>query len=288
MIALCRTHHDQAAHFTKEYLRELKAASYSVEDIKGRFPTAYRQLVVRVGGLYSGGARTVIRVDGEPVVQLATSENGLLLVSFVLRSSDGQIIARMVENVFEGGPLPPSDLITATTATRVTVWHKPHNVAVDFSLSRITLARLEATLMADRERYETKAAVLRPQIQGQLEGLLLHLPPDIADEIKEDYAGALTLQLPDVISQRVAEFRSRFGAVDLPDDFLRAHFSGDQVGYSVRTWAAANCVDSDGLIPFLNFDNLSLYGRNRQIRIRDGVGDFDYNAVFDCDTAFVL
>ena len=127
-----------------------------------------------------------------------------------------------------------------------------------------------------------------PHGEVLLEERLLHLPPDIADYITREYATAMVPQSPETISRRIAEFRTHFGATDLPDDLLQAHFSGDAVGYRVKTWAAANCIDSDGFVSFLNFDNLSLYGKKRQIRIRNGIGNLDYNAAFNCDTAFSL
>ena len=172
VIALCRKHHDQAEgkRFTKECLRELKAADYSVEDIKERFPWTLGQFIVRVGGLYSGGSHTVIRVDDKPVVRLSTGDHGLLSVSFELRSNSGQIIARMTDNVFELGSRPPWDLITTTTATRITVLHEPHDITVDVSLSRITLAELEAELNRDRTRIQAKMAGVLSVIQRQLEG----------------------------------------------------------------------------------------------------------------------
>jgi len=289
VIALCRKHHDQASrHFTKEYLRELKAASYSVEDIKERFPWIRKQAIVRVGGLYSGGSQTVIRLDGEPVIELNADDNGLLSVSFMLRSKDGQIIAMMVDNVFEPGPRLPFDLITTTTADSITILSEPRDIAVAVHLSRIKLAELDAKLNLDLNRVQAKMAGVFSRIEGEIEERLLHLPSDIARELRDDLSQARKLQSTETITRRTAEFRERFGTTDLPDDLLQAHFSGDPVGHKVRSWATANCVDSDGLISFLDFRNLSLHGRDKHVRIRNGVGDFDYNAAFDCDTAFSL
>lgn len=290
IIALCREHHDKAegGHYTKEYLRELKAGSYSVTDIKEHFPWARGQFIVRVGGLYCGGSDTVIRVDEEPVVQISTSDGGLLSVSFVLRSKDGQTVATMNNNIFELGPRPPADLLTTTTATRIKVWNEAHNIAVDVSLLQITSTELDTAISADRDRVQVKTADARSQICQQRHDHLQHLPPDIANRINEDYASQITPQSPEAISDKVAQFRRRFGGAELPNHFLEAHFSGDPVGHRVKSWAAANCTDTDGLISFLNFDNLSLHGRNRHIRIRNGIGNVDYNAAFDCDTAFAL
>jgi len=291
VIALCRKHHDMAegGHYTKRYLRDLKSASYSVSDIKEYFPWVRNQFIVRVGGLYSVGSRTVIRVDGEPVIQIATGEDGLVSVSFELRSSDGNIVARMTNNVFEAGPIVPFDLLTKTTATQIKVWHEARNIGVDVSLRQIDAEKLEVTLNTDREQQNEKMAAVRSQMQETLR----HLPRDIAERIKEEYASATTPQSPAATSRRVSAFRERFGAAELPDHLLRAHFSGDPVGHRVKTWSVANnCTDPDGLISFLNFDNLSLHGTNKHVRIRDGIrdgiGDVDYNAAIDCDTAFDL
>lgn len=75
---------------------------------------------------------------------------------------------------------------------------------------------------------------------------------------------------------------------ELPDEFLEAHFSGDPVGYRIKTWAEKHCLDSDGTISLLDFENLSLFAQERQIRIRNGIGGADYNASIDCDTGLAL
>jgi len=97
MIALCREHHDKAegGHYTKDALRRLKSASYSVSDVKEIFPWARTDFVIRVGGLYSCGSHAVIHVDDEPVIQLTIGEDGLLSVSFVLRAADSAIVVQM-------------------------------------------------------------------------------------------------------------------------------------------------------------------------------------------------
>ncbi len=98
----------------------------------------------------------------------------------------------------------------------------------------------------------------------------------------------MTPQSAEAIHERVADFRERCGGTELPDHLLEAHFSGDPVGHLVKSWAATNCIDQEGLVSLLNFENLSLCGRNRHIRIRNGIGNFDYNAAFDNDTAFAF
>ena len=141
---------------------------------------------------------------------------------------------------------------------------------------------------ADRGRAQAKMAKAQSQIAQQLDEHLQYLPPDIAERIKKDYTSMTTPQPREAIHDRVSEFRKRFGGAELPDHFLEAHFSGDPVGYRVKSWAADNCIDEEGLISLLNFENLSLFGKHRHIRIHNGIGNFDYNAAFDSDTAFAL
>ncbi len=94
MIALCREDHDWAegGHYTKQDLLKLKSATYSVTDIKKRFPWTRNQFLVRVGGLYSGGSKTVIKIDGQSVIEITTGDDGLLFVAFELRSKDGNMV----------------------------------------------------------------------------------------------------------------------------------------------------------------------------------------------------
>ena len=290
VIALCRNHHDTAegGHYTNDYLRELKSRSYSVLDIKQRFPWTRTEFIVRVGGLYSCGSRAVISVDDEPVIQINAADSGLLSVSLALRAKDGSVVARMVDDVFEAGPTKPFDLHARTTKTQIRIWHQPRNIGLDVSLNKVTPERLDEVLSSDRVRQSQKLAPVHSETKECLENTLRHLPEDLADRIREDYASMMTPRSPEEISRRVTKFRERFGASGLPDHFLQAHYSGDPVGHRVKSWSTSSCTDSDGRISLLNFDNLLLYGRNRQIRIRNGIGNIEYNAVFDSDTAFAL
>ena len=286
VIALCRDHHAQAegGHFTKKKLRELKASSYSVSDIKERFPWARTDYLVRIGGSFTRGCRAEISVDKEPVVWISTGDDGLLMVSFVLRCSDGQIVARMTNNVFEVGPRPPSELKTTASANRIKIWHEAHNIAIDVSLRQLTAGEFDTKLTADRDR----PAQVRAQAIEETEERFQHLSREMNVDIKKHVDEMKPTRSPEVIAERVARHRQRFGVSGMPDHMLEAHFSGDPVGHLVSGWAAS-AIDDDGLISFLDFENLSLYGKNRHIRIRDGIGDgVAYNAVVNCDTAIAL
>ena len=124
MIALCRQHHDFAdtGGFSNDELRSMKRKNHIAESVKAHFPWAKKAILIRLGGCYSGGSSTILRVSGEPVISLTTGPNGLLLLSFVLKLPDGAIVASMIENAFQSDPSTLHDLSCTASATRIKVW----------------------------------------------------------------------------------------------------------------------------------------------------------------------
>ena len=70
-----------------------------------------------------------------------------------------------------------------------------------------------------------------------------------------------------------------------PDRFRSAYESGDHVGWRVQEWAKANCLDDEGMIPFLDFKNMNLHESGRAIVIRSGIQEGErrigYGGAFD-------
>ena len=155
---------------------------------------------------------------------------------------------------------------------------------MDLSLKKMTLEGLDSVVEKDRARAQPEARADQRLIEERLK----HLPSSILESIESSFGQALMPKTPDSVAAEVADFRERFGKTEFPDEFLEAHFSDDLVGYRVKTWAKKHCLDSDATISLLDFENLSLFTRERQIRIRNGIGSADYNASFDCDTGLAL
>ena len=260
MIALCREHHDAADRglFSKDDLRALKRSPWSVEDVKVQFPWAKRNILIRLGGVYCGESNPTctpaLAVRNVPIIRLAKDENDLLLLDLDLRAADGTSVLSMEQNMLLCNSASVHDLEVDTGATRVKAWFAPRDVGIELRFTRVTLDELGATLADDRERAE-KASKL----------LIRALPPDIQAEFDRPPSLSWLAQLP-------AEIRDAF-------------LSGDPVGWRVRKWATANCLDDEQRIPLLDFKRMVVYGEGRRIVISDGIregeGEIVYTSAFD-------
>jgi hypothetical protein len=292
VIALCWEHHSEAEeHYTKDYLRKLKQASYSVEDVKGQFPSWQGEFLIRCAGNYVGGSKAVLQMEGEDIIKLERGEENLLFLSFHLQSKDGKTVAVMKDNVFELGPAEPYDVKTTNSKNRIKVWFAKHDIGLAVTISRLTNERLDRILKTDRERAQAKLARIEARVKEDLESGLARMArflPDEADAIRRRYNEMTQPQSPEEIARKVAEHRQQFPTSNMPDRILQAHFSGDHTGYRVKNWAYEHCVDRDGRIRFLDFKNLSVYRNHRHVRVRNGIGGLDYNATLVCETAISL
>jgi hypothetical protein len=177
MIALCREHHDAADRgvFSKSELHELKKGPHFVDDVRAHFPWAKRNFLVRLGGFYSGGNRSVVNVSSRPLIRFAKDENNLLLLCLELRSSDDTPVLTVSENLFSADPSSLHDLRVNTSGTEVKVWFAERNIGLDLSFARLTLDALNAVLAADRELGRNEARKLSQR-----------LPPEIAKSLPDD------------------------------------------------------------------------------------------------------
>jgi len=289
IIALCLDHHQEADHYTKDRLRKLKQASYSVDDVKGQFPQWEGQFLVRCGGIYVAGSKSVLQMGGEDIIVLESGVENLLFLSFYLESQDGETVAVMQDNVFDLGPAEPYDVKMTNNKTEIEVWFAERDIGLDVVISRLTDEELNELLETDRGRAKATFAAVEARVMQDLEKRLAGLPLNIANYVRTTYDEMKQNRSPRQIAAKVSEFRQRFGETRVPDRILAAHFSGDPVGYRVRDWAHTHCVDSDGRIQLLNFRNLSIYRNGRHVRIRNGIGKVAYySALFDNETAISL
>jgi hypothetical protein len=67
----------------------------------------------------------------------------------------------------------------------------------------------------------------------------------------------------------------------LPDFIRESFLAEDKTGYFVKHWVKEHCQMDDGLIPFLNFDQMAIYFHGQRFTIKDGVAGFlRYCALF--------
>ena len=262
MIALCLEHHahaDSRAGFTADHLRALKKADYTTDTVKGNLPWVVKVPLLRLGGCYAGGTPDVLSVSGEPVIRVTAGPQGVLLLSFILKSSTGEVVAHMIDNGFQSDPSTLHDLHCNASQTRIKVWFDSRDIGLDLEFKRLTMDGLSAILQSDKERMESSPAYKR-RMEGVNEGdFAARIPPWIAERLEPTREG---------------------------------HSTPDLVGSITKRWAAEHCLDADGKITLLDFDNISVYKAGRMLRVRDGIhwerGAWVYSAAFDCGGAFDL
>jgi hypothetical protein len=274
MIALCQRHHDfaDAGGFSSTELRALKAGSYSTESVMAQFPWAKRALLIRLGGCYSGGSSAVLSISGKPIIRLATGPGGLLFLSFLLKSSDGAVVASMVDNVFQSDPATLHDLKCNASATSIKIWFAPRDIGLDLLFARITIDELDDILARDKKRAEDSPAAKRAR--EEIERAMNDLPTSVRE----------------ILSEREPLLPP--GIEELPRHIREAFLSGDPTGTMTRHWASQHSLDDDGKLALLDFTNIAIHDDGRNIRIRNGFGEgpglFGYNAAFDNAGSFNL
>jgi hypothetical protein len=68
----------------------------------------------------------------------------------------------------------------------------------------------------------------------------------------------------------------------LPDSVHEYIKTVDKVGDGVKVWAEENCAMDDGLIPFLNIDQMAVNFQGTRFTIKNGIADLaHYNSFFN-------
>lgn len=252
MIALCVEHHKEADNWSIERLRALKTANHSVEDVRGKFPSwSQASHLVRLGGVYVGGSQSLFEINSQPLIRLSKNEEGLLDLSFNLFAPDGTLLAVMEENVFsldlQHGHL--YDLVATPGKRNVSVWFEKRGVGLALSFGRITIDKLAKILAKDRKRGERKATKV----------------------IKKSFAGWSDEIVNEVLESLFRPRESPLALSGLPEDSQEAMLNGDPVATMVKRWASQNALDSEGKLPFFNFENMAVYYHGQRVTIRNGI-----------------
>lgn len=155
MIALCREHHDEAdqGHYSKEELRRLKQSRKSSADVVGAFPSWQKEvLLIRIAGLYAAASQIAMSVGGEQFLQVSKNEVDMLSLSFIIRSQDGETIAKMLENDLEVYPDNIHDLECTAKKSGVKMWLKHRDLGLELSYKRIDCEELNDHITTDSKR----------------------------------------------------------------------------------------------------------------------------------------
>jgi hypothetical protein len=270
MIALCGEHAAEADNdnWPPEKLHALKKTPRSVEDVRGSFPSwEHENILVRLGGNYTGGSEVLIAIEGQPLVRLRRNAASLLALSFNVWDADSKPLLRMVDNALELYPKTVHDFVATARKRAVTLWFGERDIGLDLSFERISTEELEQLLAADFERCRKEIDALRQKaVEGMDERQREHL-----QEVLSDPPSA-----PSWIDKMSPDIRERV---------REGYRTSDNIGAWVKAWAIENCAQSDGKIPFLNFKNLSFFFFGKRLRVRNGLAfeglQIDYNGFFD-------
>jgi hypothetical protein len=266
MIALCAEHSDEADNnnWSIEQLRALKKKELSGDDIRGTFPSwAHSNVLVRIGRSYCGGCRSILHIGGTPIIALSKNTDNMLSLSFSIWDPDGTLLATMTDNV-----------ITVSTSTKhlydleapprkrgVGIWFGHRKIGLKLTFERLSMDELSSLLESDKAATDNQ--------------VIEQLPPEALSAFQEHQAGA---------PYRIGALGS---SLELPPHLLEAIVAKDPVGTAVKRWALQNCTESDGLIPFLNFERMNLWFHKQQWSIGNTINPgnskwhIGYNAFLD-------
>ena len=159
LLTFHRVEHHNAAEagaYSRERLRDLKQQSHRAP-VRGQFPWSERELLVRMGGAYSGGISVPLALAGKPVIHLQRGDDGLLRLSATLFSDEGEKVMEVVDNAFILASSGFHDVQVNTGGTRVSVWVAARRTGFDLSFKRITAEELAEQLASSGFR----SAVIR-------------------------------------------------------------------------------------------------------------------------------
>ncbi len=154
MIALCRKHHAAAddGAYTKQELRDFKHRSQSPSLVRHRFPWYEKSLLCRVGGCWMLQEGPMVSFDGEPVIHQTRGPEGRVLLSAVIRKSDGKLAATLDKNLLTTYRESIYDVRLMTSGNRVHLWLAPYKVGLHLTLYHMTEDQLEDKLLKDHAK----------------------------------------------------------------------------------------------------------------------------------------
>lgn len=248
MIALCAKHHAAADRNTYRiaYLQSLKKKDYSKQELREVFPWAEKDVLVRLGRFYIGGASAIMPVRCDPILKLERDDDGLLLMTFTLVGDDGTPLISMDRNQWTGTTDVIHDLVVNTAGTDIRVWHGKRDVGLQLSFDRLSPSRFDRLLEADTEAS-----------RGKLDQLV----SDWLKSTNADQAAAIAVQ------KAIEKLQPPHGL--LPNDWGSAYHRIVSTMEDIRNWAKQYATDEQGNVVLLNIENLVAYNYGRRIEIRN-------------------
>jgi hypothetical protein len=106
MIALCATHHAQAAAWTPDQTRAMKGIDPERPDITGRFEWMREDLLAVVGGNYFYETPNMVVFRSEPMIWFERDADRRMLLNLRVLTASGEPRARLVNNdwIIRGDP----------------------------------------------------------------------------------------------------------------------------------------------------------------------------------------
>ncbi|MFG0293299.1 MAG: hypothetical protein ACF8MJ_09125 [Phycisphaerales bacterium JB050] len=140
MIALCSKHHKAGDRgiFSGAQLRTFKATTPQSLTVEEPFPWCLGDFVVRFGSNYSIGCSSVIAVGGEKLLRVEQADNGILQLSFLVRTTTGEVAIEMDRNTLIADTDQLEDLQLNVGQDRISAWLAKRDYGVDLSFKRMS------------------------------------------------------------------------------------------------------------------------------------------------------
>lgn len=114
MIAICATHHAQAAAWTVEQIRDMKRVAPDRPEVQGRFTWMRREVIAIVGGNYFHETPNMVVFGSQPMIWFQRDDEGALLLNIRMLTKSEEPRTRLDNNdwFIRGNPVdvesPPS------------------------------------------------------------------------------------------------------------------------------------------------------------------------------------
>jgi hypothetical protein len=190
-----------------------------------------------------------LRVSGKPVISFSTGPNGLLLLSFTLFAKTGTVIAEMNENLFIAEPRHLHDLQCDASGTRIKIWSPHEDVGLDLQFDRVTPDHLYQLSRQDGARVPKETQIKQTPFFERM----AELHREMQDQ------GQAPPSPP------------KWWLKDLSEDQRKRFQTDDPVTVRTQLWAEENCIESDGLIPLLDFRGMHIFHNGKEITIKNGI-----------------
>ncbi len=168
----------------------------------------------------------------------------------------GGVVATMRDNAFECDHANLHDLEVDSGATFIKIYFSARKVGLEVSFSRITPEQLAQVIAEDR----AVTAATDPNLWKKRLDFLERIPEPRHPKAQKDIDDLKTLKNAAPLILQELEFFSSSRNTESPDFFQQR----------ILSLAKAECLDDEGMIPLLDFQNLSVFSKGRKFVVRNG------------------